>query len=61
MYMHLPVRNANCESPYLEEKFKGKVVTNNFAVIASAYSLLCGGKVILKYKYIKGWGEEGNE
>lgn len=50
------MRNASCESPYVEEKFKNKVVTNNLAVIAPGFSLLYGCKVILKYKYIKDRG-----
>lgn len=56
MYMHSSMRNASYESPYLEDKFKGKVVTNNFAVIASAFALLCDCKIIRKYKYIKDGG-----
>lgn len=54
--MHLAMRNASYESPYPEDKFKGKVVTNNFVVIAPVFVLLCDCKIILKYKYIKDEG-----
>jgi len=54
--MHLSVRSASYESPYLEDKFKGKVVTNIFAIIASAFALLYDCKIILKYKYIRDGG-----
>lgn len=56
MYMHLSMRNASYESPYLEDKFRGKMATNNFAVIAPVFALLCYCKIILKYKCIKDGG-----
>lgn len=54
--MHSFMRNASYKSPYLEDKFKGKVVTNNFAVIALAFALLCDCKIILKNKCLKDGG-----
>lgn len=59
--MHLSMRNASCESPYLEDEFKDKVVTKNFSVIGPVFALLCDHKIILKYKYIKdGGGKTGD-